>query len=119
MILAPRAIFLALLAGALSGGATWWVGKFALSRLLTVGQTTTDQSVGASVLSSAGMLAIIALATLVTIGLLVVAGVAQAPPVKVRFLRAGLVGVGFLTGALVAVYAGLYLLTTPPGNGSA
>lgn len=117
MLLTPRAIFWALLAGAVSGGTTWWVGKFALGRLLAVGHTTTDQSVGASVMSSAGMLAIIALAALLTAGLLVAAGAAQSPPVKVRFLRAGLVGVGFLTGALVAVYVGLYLLTTPPVAG--
>lgn len=113
MLLPPRAILLALLTGALSGGATWWVGKFALSRLLAVGHTTTDQSVGASVLSSGAMLAVIALAALLTAGLLAAAGAARAPAAKVRYLRAGLAGVGFLTGALVAVYAGLYALTTP------
>ncbi len=113
MLLPPRAIFLTLLTGAVSGGITWWVGKFALGRLLAVGHTTTDQSIGASVLSSGAMLAVIALAAVLTAGLLVAAGVAQAVPVKVRYLRAGLVGVGFLTGALVAIYAGLYFLTTP------
>ena len=112
LLLPPRAIFFALLAGALSGAATWWVGKFALGRLLAVGHTTTDQSVGASVVSSVAMLGLIALVTLITIALLVVAGVSVAVPTKIRFLRAGLVGVGFLTGALAAIYAGLYVLTT-------
>ena len=113
MLLTPRAIFLALLAGAGSGAVTWGVGKFALSRLLDVGRTTTDQSVGASVVSSGAMLAVIALAAVVTAGLLAAAGAARAPAAKMRYLRAGLVGVGFLTGALVAVYVGLYALTTP------
>ncbi len=117
MLLPPRAIFFALLAGALSGGATWWVGKFALGRLLAVGHTTTDQSVGASVVSSIGMLGLIALATLITFALLVLAGVAKTAAAKIRFLRAGLVGVGFLTGALAAVYLGLYVLTTAPAAG--
>ncbi len=113
MLLTPRAIFLTLLAGALSGGVTWWVGKFAMSRLLAVGHTTTDQSIGASVMSSVAMLGVIALAAILTIALLVIAGVAKSPAVKVRFLRAGLVGAGFLTGALAAIYIGLYVLTTP------
>ena len=117
MLLTRRAILYALLAGALSGGVTWWVGKFALARLLAVGRVTTDQSVGASVLSSGAMLAVIALAAVLTAGLLIGAGVASAPPTKVRCLRAGLVGVGFLTGAVVAIYAGLYALTTPPAAG--
>jgi hypothetical protein len=113
MLLTPRTILLTLLAGALSGGATWWVGKFAMTRLLAIGHTTTDQSVGASVISSMAMLGVMALATLVTIALLVIAGVAKSAAVKGRFLRGGLVGVGFLTGALAAIYLGLYVLTTP------
>ena len=113
MLLSPRAICLALLTGALSGAATWGVGKFALGRLLDIGHAPTDQSVGASVVSSAAMLGVIALVTVITGGLLVMAGVARAHPIKVRCLRAGLVGGGFLTGALAAIYVGLYVLTTP------
>ncbi len=116
MQLSPRAILLALLTGVGSGAATWWAGKFALARLLNIGHTTTDQSVGASVVSSVGMLGVMVLVTLLTVGLLAGAGAARVPATKVRFLRAGLVGVGFLTGALLAIYAGLYVLTTPAGR---
>ena len=111
MLLSARTILLALLTGVGSGVGTWWVGKFAVGRLLAIGHTSTDQSVGASVISSVAMLGVIALATVLSAGLLIGAATVAAPVRKARLLRAGLVGVGFLTGALAAVYLGLYFLT--------
>lgn len=109
--LPPRAIFGMLLAGALGGGGTWFVGRFALARLLATGRTGADESLGASVLSTGAVLVIIALVGLLSALLVSAALLSKSLDRRVRYLRGALVSIGFLGGALAAIYVGLYVLT--------
>lgn len=109
--LPPRAIVATLLAGALGGGGTWFVGRFALARLLATGKTGADESLGASVLSTGAVLVMVALVGLLSAVLVSAALLSKSLEKRVRYLRGALVGIGFLAGALAAIYLGLYVLT--------